>query len=170
MELCELAAREAIREKVARYAHLVDRGRIDDLVELFAEDGTLEAGDRPPARGRAAIRAFFMETGRRLAAASGRPLIRHHVSNLVIEVTGPDNASAEAYFLAITEHGPDHWGRYRDRFTRVGARWLFEYRRARTDGHAPGWVFKDADRAAARTPPASAGAPARTPSARGRRR
>ena len=141
MELWELAAREAIRETVAHYAHLVDRGRIDDLVELFAEDGTLEAGDRSPARGPAAIRAFFMETGRRLAAASGRPLIRHHVSNLVIDVTGPDNASAEAYFLAITEHGPDHWGRYRDRFTRVGARWLFEYRRARTDGHAPGSVF-----------------------------
>src|SRR5881396_244590 len=57
MELWELAAREAIRETVARYAHLVDRGRIDELVELFTQDGTLEAGDRPPARGRAGVRA-----------------------------------------------------------------------------------------------------------------
>ena len=144
MELWELAAREAIRETVARYAHLVDRGRIDELVELFTQDGTLEAGDRPPARGRADIRAFFMKTGRRLAVASGRPLIRHHVSNLVIEVTGSDSASAEAYFLAITEHGPDHWGRYRDRFTRDGARWFFEHRRARVDGNAPGSVFAGA--------------------------
>ena len=54
MELWELAAREAIRETVARYAHLVDRGRIDELVELFAEDGTLEAaGD--PRRGGAGV-------------------------------------------------------------------------------------------------------------------
>ena len=83
MELWELAAREAIRETVARYAHLVDRGRIDELVELFVEDGVLEAGDRPPARGRAAIRELFLETGKRLASASARPLIRHHVSNLL---------------------------------------------------------------------------------------
>ena len=141
MELWELAAREAIRETVARYAHLVDRGRIDELVELFTEDGTLEAGDRPPARGRAAIRTFFLETGKRLASAAARPIIRHHVSNLVIELSSEDSASAEAYFLAVTERGPDHWGRYRDRFARVGARWLFEYRLARVDGNAPGSVF-----------------------------
>jgi len=138
MEPWELAAREQIRETVARYAHLVDRGRFDELVELFAEDGTLEAGDRPPARGRAAIRAFFMETGKRLASASTRPLIRHHVSNLVIDVSGPDSASAESYFLALTERGVDHWGRYRDRFVRREARWLFLHRRARADGYAPG--------------------------------
>jgi hypothetical protein len=141
MELWELAAREAIRETVARYAHLVDRGRIDALVELFAEDGTLEAGDRPPARGRAAIRTFFGETGKRLAAGSARPLIRHHVSNLVIQLAGPDEATAESYFLAVTERGPDHWGRYRDRLVRRASLWLFQHRRARADGYAPGSVF-----------------------------
>ena len=141
MELWELAAREAIRETVARYAHLVDRGRIDELVELFAEDATLEAGDRPPAGGRAAIRAFFMDTGERLATTSRRPLIRHHVSSIVIDLEGPETATAESYFLAITERGPDHWGRYRDRFVRRGSRWLFQHRRARADGYAPGSVF-----------------------------
>jgi len=141
MELWELAAREAIRETVARYAHLVDRGRIDELVDLFVEDGVLEAGDRPPAAGRAAIRELFLETGKRLASASARPLIRHHVSNLTIDVTGPDDATAESYFLAMTDRGPDHWGRYRDRFVRRGSRWLFRHRRARTDGYAPGSVF-----------------------------
>lgn len=142
MELWELAAREAIGETVARYAHLVDRGRIDALVELFAEDGTLEAGDRPLASGRGAIREFFQQTGKRLARAAARPLIRHHVSNLVIELTGPDQATAESYFLAVTERGPDHWGRYRDRFVRRGSRWLFQHRRARADGYAPGSVFR----------------------------
>src|SRR6266446_9059464 len=141
MELWELAAREAIRETVARYAHLVDRGRIDELVDLFVEDGVLEAGDRPPAAGRAAIRELFLETGKRLASASARPLIRHHVSNLAIDVTGPDDATAESYFLAMTDRGPDHWGRYRGRFVRRGSRWLVQHRRARTDGYAPGSVF-----------------------------
>src|SRR2546429_22176 len=90
MELWELAAREAIGETVARYAHLVDRGRIDELLELFVEDGVLEAGDQPPARGRAAIRELFLGTGKRLASASATPLIRHHVSNLAIDLTRPE--------------------------------------------------------------------------------
>src|SRR2546422_1457675 len=113
MELWELAAREAIRETVARYAHLVDRGRIDELVELFVEDGVLEAGGPPPARGRAAIPELFLETGKRLASASARPLLRHHVSNLPIDVTGPDDPTPEAYFLALNDRGAEHRGRYR---------------------------------------------------------
>src|SRR6184192_458244 len=81
MELWELAAREAIRETVARYAHLVDRGRIDELLELFVEDGVLEAGDQPPARGRAAIRELFLGTGKRLASASATPPPRSPISS-----------------------------------------------------------------------------------------
>src|SRR3989442_6305484 len=99
MELWELTAREAIRETVARYAHLVDRGRIDELVELFADDGTLEAGDRPPATGRAAIREFFLETRKRLPAASAPRPTPHHVSHLVIDGSRPDDSTAQAYIL-----------------------------------------------------------------------
>ena len=141
METWELIAREGIRDTIARYAHLVDRGRIDELVGLFAEDGVLEAGDRPAVRGRDALRAFFLGTGERLAAASSRPLIRHHVSNVQIDVRSADAADAVSYFLALTERGVDHWGRYRDRFVRVGERWLFQHRRARADGYAPGSPF-----------------------------
>ena len=141
MEPRELAAREHIREAIARYAHLVDTGRLDELLELFTEDGVLEAGDRPPAHGRAAIRALFVDTGTRLAAGARRPFIRHHVSNVAIEVTGPASASAVSYFLVVTERGPDHWGRYRDRFAAHDGRWLFAHRRAKVDGYAPGSVF-----------------------------
>jgi len=141
MEHRELTAREGIRETVAHYAHLVDAGRIVELVALFAEDAVLEASALPPARGRAAIEAFFRGTGARLAAASTRPLIRHHVSNLVIDVTAPDAADARSYFLAITERGPDHWGRYRDQLVLVGERWLFSSRLVRVDGRAAGSVF-----------------------------
>ena len=141
METWELVARELIRDTIARYAHLVDRGRIDELLELFAEDATLEAGDAPPARGRAAIRAVFVGTGARLATAAP-PLVRHHVSNVLIDVAGPDAATAQSYFVAFTARGADHWGRYRDRFVRQGSRWLFQHRRARADGYAADSVFR----------------------------
>jgi ketosteroid isomerase-like protein len=142
MDVWELVARERIRDTIARYAHLVDSGRIDELVALFAEDGTLEAGDGPPARGRDAIRGVFVGTGSRLASVAARPLIRHHVSNVLIDVEGPDAATASSYFLAVTERGPDHWGRYWDRLVRHGERWLLAHRRARADGYARDSVFR----------------------------
>jgi hypothetical protein len=144
MEIWELMAREMIRETIVRYAHLADRGRIDELVELFLEDATLEAGDAAPARGRAEIRAFFLGTGKRLAAATTRPLLRHHVSNILVVLEGREAATAESYFLAVTERGPDHWGRYRDRLVARDGRWLFQHRRARADGYAPRSAFRSA--------------------------
>jgi ketosteroid isomerase-like protein len=138
MDPWELAAREAIRELVARYAHLADTGRFDELLELFAEDAVLEPGEAPAARGRDAIRAFLTGTGASLAAASGRPLIRHHVSNLRIDVHSPCAAEGSSYFFVVTERGPDHWGRYRDTYVNSGGRWRFASRRARLDGVAPG--------------------------------
>jgi hypothetical protein len=43
----------------------------------------------------------------------------------------------------VTEHGVDHWGRYRDRFVPdrdnpSDDRWLFAYRYVKTDGTVPG--------------------------------
>jgi len=65
-------------------------------------------------------------------------LIRHHVSNVRIDVDGPDAARGASYFFVFTDRGPDHWGRYRDEYVRRDGRWLFRYRRARLDGFAPG--------------------------------
>jgi 3-phenylpropionate/cinnamic acid dioxygenase small subunit len=141
MEVWELVAREGVRETVIRYAHLVDGGRFDELLELFTEDATLEAGDQTTARGRAAIRALFVDTGARLSSAQGRPFVRHHVSNIDVDVESPDAARARAYFLALTEHGPDHWGRYQDRLVRVDGRWRFQHRRVRTEGRVAGSVL-----------------------------
>jgi len=141
MDPAELAARAGVQDTLARYCHLVDAGRLDELLLLFMEDAVLEAGDLPPARGRAAIREVFRGTGERLAAGAARPLIRHHLTSVVVDVEGPEAASAASYFLAVTERGVDHWGRYRDRLVRQGDRWLIQHRRVRTDGRAPGSVF-----------------------------
>jgi 3-phenylpropionate/cinnamic acid dioxygenase small subunit len=141
VEAWELEARERIRETIAAYAHHVDGGRFDELVDLFAPDGVLEVEGEPAHRGRGAIRAFVTGTGRDLEADTGTPRIRHHVTNVSIELDGPDRARARCYFLALTDLGVDHWGRYRDELGRDGETWRFVHRRVRTDGAAPGsWV------------------------------
>src|SRR5262249_13956003 len=138
----ELIARELVRATVMRYAHLVDTGRLDELVELFTEDATLEAGDLPPATGRAAIPALFVDTRGRPAAATTHPPLRPHLSSSEVDVLGPTSATARSYFLAVTERGPDHWGRYRDRLVQVDGRWLFQHRQVRTDGRAADSAFR----------------------------
>jgi uncharacterized protein (TIGR02246 family) len=137
----ELEARERIRDVIARYAHCVDGGRFDELVELFAPDGVLEVEGEPANRGRDAIRDFVTGTGHELAADTGAPRIRHHVSNVLIDLDGSDRARARCYFLAVTDRGVDHWGRYLDDLVRAGDRWHFARRRVRTDGATVGsWV------------------------------
>jgi hypothetical protein len=138
VELWELAARELIRETIARYAHFADSGRFDELATLFAPAGVLEVGDEPPLAGREAVRDYLDGVGVQLADATTVPLIRHHTSSVTIDVVGADEARARCYFLAITEHGVDHWGRYRDAFVRIDGEWLFAHRRVRTDGRTPG--------------------------------
>ncbi len=138
MELWELVAREEIRQLVARYAHHADGGRFAELVALFAEDGVLRIDDRAPLQGRDAILGFLGDTRRDLAVLPGTGSIRHHVTTLRIDVASPDAAAGAAYFLVVTDRGPDHWGRYRDRYVREGDRWRFGERRVRVDGSAPG--------------------------------
>jgi hypothetical protein len=138
VEVRELIAREQIRELVARYAHHADRGRFDDLVELFADDGVLEIDGREALRGRGALRAFLEATRADLREATGSGVVRHHVTTLSIDVTGSDEASGAAYFLVVSERGLDHWGRYRDRYVRTAGVWRFAARRVRIDGFGPG--------------------------------
>lgn len=138
VEIWELIAREQIRDLVAAYAHCADSGRFDEMAALFASDGVLETPDGREHRGRDPIRAFLTATKVQLAAtAAGTPFIRHHVSNLRILVSGPEAATGAAYFFVITERGPDHWGRYRDRYRCVDGQWYFAHRRVRLDGRRP---------------------------------
>ena len=129
----ELIAREQIRDAIARYAHFADGGRFAELTALFAEDGSLEIAGRPPLQGRAAILAF-LESVKRQPEPGTKSFISHHVSSVRIDLLGADEATSASYFFVITEHGPDHWGRYRDDFVRAGDAWLFKRRRVRVDG------------------------------------
>jgi hypothetical protein len=135
MDTGELVAREMIRDLVAAYAHGADRGRFDEVAALFDASGTLDLPDGRRFTGPAAIRTFLEATGQALAGAgAARGVLRHHVSTHRIVVGGPDAAVGYAYFLVVGERGPDHWGRYADRYVRVAGRWLFAARRVRVDG------------------------------------
>jgi len=136
MEVLEITARELIRDTLARYAHCADSGRFPEMVELFTEDGVLEIDGLDTLSGRQAILQFLTGTKTSLATTLERPYIRHHTSSIRIEIHNTDEASAASYFLAITERGPDHWGRYRDQLVRVDHLWLFRHRRVRVDGHS----------------------------------
>ncbi len=136
MELWELTAREAIRHTVASYAHCADRGRFDELALLFATDGMLEVHGEPPHAGRNAIRSFLGAVKVDLVATPN-PHIRHNVTNLLIDIASPTEATGSSYFMVVTEAGLDHWGRYRDRYVPDGDRWLFAHRYVRTDGMVP---------------------------------
>lgn len=144
MELSELVAREAVRDLVARYTWAGDRGRSAELAELFALDGVLDVGAHGGRwEGRDEIVRQLDAVADRVAMAGSSPgPVRHHVSSLVIDVGRAEavgTATASAYFLVFTGIGPDHWGRYRDRFA-VGADgvWRFTERTVRVDGHADG--------------------------------
>ena len=58
METWELVARESIRDLIGRYNANGDSGRFDPMLELFAEDATMELPTGVH-QGRAEIRAMF---------------------------------------------------------------------------------------------------------------
>jgi ketosteroid isomerase-like protein len=149
MSPAELAAREAIRDLVARYNALGDAGRLDALCELFAEDGVLEL-DAGRAAGRAALRALFERAAEEARAGGGLRLLRHFTATHVIDLADDGRASGRLYYQVLTERGLDHWGRYLDAYRAEGGRWRFAHRRVTVDGLVPGgWAERTQRRLAA---------------------
>ena len=137
MDAREAVAREEIRDVISRYTHAGDAGDLDALALCFAESGVLDLPGRPAVAGRTAIQAHLGGVVRDLADRTRRPVVRHHVSSVRIELTGPDSATVSSYFLVFTEVGLDHWGRYLDHFARTGQRWQIARRKVRVDGATP---------------------------------
>jgi hypothetical protein len=135
MEPWETAAREEIRELVARYTHLGDSGKIDELVALFEPDAIFETDTAPePLQGRTAIAGLLGGLAEDHGGEAGQTYMRHNVSNLTIQFESQSAATGAAYWFVISDHGLWRWGRYRDTYRREGAGpWLFARRRVRAD-------------------------------------
>jgi hypothetical protein len=168
MEVWELVARESIRDCIARYNANGDSGRIDQMVAVFAPDGIMETGGRQYV-GRAAIHDFMSGVASRGRpqpvapgpstptpdraptpteewVARGKPaFIRHFTATTQIDVESESFARARSYYLFLTVHGLDHWGRYLDEFAPVDGRWLITHRREITDAaFEGGWAARAA--------------------------
>ena len=143
MELWELAAREEIRETLARYHHFGDSGKFVEMAGLFAVDGVLEVRGEKAIDGRSAIVDYLTGVNRDVVAMSDVPMLRHYSTNVTITVLSEHEATAASAFLVLAETGLDHWGRYRDRLVAADGGWRFAHRLVRTDGYAPdGWAIK----------------------------
>jgi hypothetical protein len=149
MELWELIARESIRDCIARYNANADSGRWDGLMVVFAPDAVFEASDEV-VRGHAAIRAYFSavaerarddgEPDRDATAVTPRQFIRHFTATTQIDVLNEAEARARSYYMVLTAHGVDHWGRYIDEYGAIDGRWLITKRVVTTDAaFAGGW-------------------------------
>ncbi len=135
MESWELSIRESVRQTLSDYTAGTDRNRLDDIAACFAPDGVLSFTGRDPMVGPAAIVAGLSAQVSRFAK-SPVPLthVRHHVSSVRFGAVTRDRVEVSSYFLALTNIGVDHWGRYRDVLVPVDDRWLFASRQAIADG------------------------------------
>ena len=141
MELWELEARESIRDLVARYNANGDTGRFDQVMECFAPDAVMQAGDAEECRGLEEIRTIF--TGARDQASWGdHPVyLRHMTATLQIDVIDRSHAKSRCYYAVLTAIGLDHWGRYIDEFKPVDGVWKFSNRKVTIDGRNPASLF-----------------------------
>lgn len=122
-ELQRLIDLEAIRDLARGYAHAVWQRDGAAAAALFAPDGVMDAGDRPPMVGPDAIGKVYSEV---FAVQEFRPMIHNHV----IELNG-DTATGTCYLdVRAFVDGASMLGHgfYRDEYRRVDGVWKFQKR------------------------------------------
>jgi len=137
----DLLALEEIRHVLSTYTMAGDRGRINELISAFADDGILEFGGTQH-KGHAAIAAALtpaVADKRAALASTGNPppFVRHNLTSCRIELRGSVDADGWTYFSVVTPIGLDHCGVYVDRFTKASGRWLLAHRRVKIDWRDP---------------------------------
>lgn len=118
--------RLVVTELYGRYAHAFDNARGHECAQLFTAEATFSTHGRSPINGRDALEEFFTQ------AATRSPGVRHFVSNIVLDVVGPDRIDGSAYVmvLRITDDSLRlaSLGTYRDQFVRNDVGWLIQSR------------------------------------------
>ena len=143
MELWQLEAYAEIRDLISAYNSFGDRGRFDQLLELFAETAVMDINDGRIYEGADQIKTVFTDSSDSLSRDDSPSYIQPHTSSTHIEFEGDKKANSKSYFSVFLSNGIDHWGRYEDKFENINGKWLFVYRRVKTDGYLPeGWAAK----------------------------
>jgi uncharacterized protein (TIGR02246 family) len=115
---------DAIRDLVRRYAHHAWRGEAAGAAALFAEQGVMDTGDRPPLVGRDAILAEYTQ-------AFGQSVFHPFVHNHVIEIDG-DGATGTCYLdlrAVVDGQRMTGHGHYDDEYVREQGEWKFARRK-----------------------------------------
>ena len=136
MENWEIAAREGVRDRIARYTHSGDRFQMELFADCFVEDGVLEMRGQESLLGRQAIFDHFTNrpaTG----AAPGKRIMRHNITNILFEEVTPELVRVGCYFTVFTNIGLDHMGRYRDEMVPDGDVWRIKHRFVSVDWNSP---------------------------------
>ena len=94
MDAWEIEARLSIQATMSRYTRHVDTGRPDRLCLLFAEPMHYDMGGGRIVHTRAELIATVEDIKSTFRSADNFGRLRHHVSSIVIELTGPDSAKA----------------------------------------------------------------------------
>ncbi|HEY1778695.1 MAG TPA: nuclear transport factor 2 family protein [Solirubrobacteraceae bacterium] len=137
----EVAARVAIDSLLAAYVAGVDGGPLQELVELFTEDGVLVVHGGKEYRGRDGMLSF-LTASRETRGESPVGRIRHFNSRSHVRFDSPTSASGTTYFFAMNEaHGVDHWGLYEEDLIALDGVWYFKRRAVVIEGADPGgWI------------------------------
>jgi hypothetical protein len=117
-----------ISNLVARYAELLNLGRVDDVAALF-EYGQITSENNPNVyEGVDGVTKMYRDS---LVQHEGEIDTLLFTSNLQIELNG-ETAAGKAYFLAIHKSADDVApvlaGRYHDQFRRIDGTWWFHHR------------------------------------------
>lgn len=124
--------RWAIVNLVMRYGELHDFGSPQDYAAQFTADAEMVVAGRVVARGHDAIAAQAKHDHERfgvtLPDGTQSSLMRHLISNAVVESLDGDHATASSYVTTIIRDGDEgpkilSVGRYLDSVERVGGRW-----------------------------------------------
>ena len=134
MTVQQLIAAEEIRGLLYDYAFRLDMNHTKELAELFLEDCEVLYGPGFGAKGREAYAKTLEGVGSYFKATS------HHVSNIVIDFTGDNEANVRSIVYAWHRYNreqPDShlWGQYHDVVVRgADGQWRFKRRELRTTG------------------------------------
>jgi 3-phenylpropionate/cinnamic acid dioxygenase small subunit len=137
-ELEEGAARAQIRNTIAIYNNAGDRGRIEEVLEAFAEAAVY---DLPSQRMEGHKQIFEFLSGvaaRGRAAAAGDTQTaskgagaRHHLTTQRIEFTSDSEADAWTYFFTMSRGEVFQEGLYIDHLARTPKGWKIKHRRVK---------------------------------------
>ena len=130
-QLAKLLDERAIERILFDYAYFLDMNMPEAMAELFVEDCEVSYAPNFGATGIEAYKQTLDGIGTFFKATS------HHVSNIVIDWVGDDEATVRAAVLAIhryTKERPDGvlYGQYHDVVVKRGGKWKFKTRILKT--------------------------------------